>query len=508
MNNRMNPSRGPSFVRMWWCAALAALALLWTTPAVAQDDEYTDEEGRTVAEMPALPPPDTQAGKQLAWILSVLNGAPLGGAAERFNERFLEQFTGDQLEKELKSLRAGAFKNKTVDIVRVLGEGKDDSIEVVIRGKGTKRVLSLFLVTDEKNGKIAGLLFGPAGGFSDDGEEAEMADWDQYTGDMGEMKGSASFGAYELVPRDKDKPAGPYLLSPIHEFGEDERLAIGSSFKLWILGALAEEVAAGRLAWDQPVTVRESFKSLPSGTMQLEPPGTPHPLAYFAAQMISISDNTATDHLLHLVGREKVEAYMATVHSMPGLNKPMISTREMFTIKLSADRDLLERYASGDELTRREMLAEGGEVYTGVPSIILASAWKKPVGVDRVEWFAGPHDCCRAMADLRRLEQLPGMAQLGAALRKNPGLPQRSGVWKSVGFKGGSEPGVMNLTFLLERTDGRWFTLSAGWNDTMKPLEEIKLVEMAQRGIDMLAGFEFEKDAEEPAVVPTAEKPW
>jgi len=478
--------------------ALAVIGLLGLieSRALAQDEDYEGEE-ISVADMEALAPPSTSAGKQVAWVMKVLNGEPLGEPSERFSDRFLEQFKVGELEKELKSVRSEGFKNTAIDIVRILNDDNDDSIEVIVRGVGTKRVLSLFLVTDEKNGKIAGLLFGPAGGYGD-----EEGDWDAYSGEMGDMKGSASFGAYELIAEDASSPTGPYRLVPVHEFGEEIRLAIGSTFKLWILGALAEEIVAGRLAWDQSQPVKESFKSLPSGTMHLEPAGTTHALSHFATQMISISDNTATDHLLHMLGREKVEAYMQRVHSAPQVNRPMLSTREMFTIKLAADRELLNRYSEADEESRRTMLAEGGEVYTSLPSLILAGAWKKPIGIQRVEWFAGPRDCCRVMADLRRLEQLPGMEPLGSALRKNPGMPQNPSVWKSVAFKGGSEPGVMNLTFLLERIDGRWFAFFAGTAATEKPLEEIKLIEMAQKGINMLAGFDR---AEPEAAAPEAE---
>jgi hypothetical protein len=82
------------------------------------------------------------------------------------------------------------------------------------------------------------------------------------------------------------------------------------------------------------------------------------------------------------------------------------------------------------------------------------------------------------------------MERVGSILRKNPGIPHDPKVWKSVGFKGGSEPGVMTLTLLLERTDGRWFVLSAGWTNETELLEEPRLVEMVTRGMEMLADLE------------------
>ncbi len=114
----------------------------------------------------------------------------------------------------------------------------------------------------------------------------------------------------------------------------------------------------------------------------------------------------------------------------------------------------------------------------------------RPIAVERVEWFASCHDLCRAMMRLRELEQRPGLAPVGEILRANPGLPYDKSVWKSVGFKGGSEPGVMNLTFLLERHDGRWFALSAGWCSQTETLEESRLAELARKGMEMLAAHE------------------
>jgi len=35
-----------------------------------------------------------------------------------------------------------------------------------------------------------------------------------------------------------------------------------------------------------------------------------------------------------------------------------------------------------------------------------------------------------------------------------------------VGFKGGSETGVLNFTYYLQRKDGREFVLSASWLNT------------------------------------------
>ncbi len=81
------------------------------------------------------------------------------------------------------------------------------------------------------------------------------------------------------------------------------------------------------------------------------------PMQQVAADMISISDNTAADHLLRLVGRERVESYQTTMgHSMPALNIPFPTTRELFILKISATADERAAYIAAGADARRTLL--------------------------------------------------------------------------------------------------------------------------------------------------------
>src|SRR5690606_18725709 len=124
----------------------------------------------------------------------------------------------------------------------------------------------------------------------------------------------------------------------------------------------AQEVATGEIAWADPLAIADAHKSLPSGRMQDEAAGTEYPVSHYAQEMIRISDNTATDHLLHLVGRKKVEAYMARFCGEADRNRPLLSTREMFVLKLGGDAELAARFAAADEKERRKIIAPGGPV--------------------------------------------------------------------------------------------------------------------------------------------------
>lgn len=180
---------------------------------------------------------------------------------------------------------------------------------------------------------------------------------------------------------------------------------------------------------------------------------------------------------------------MARLHGKPELNRPFLSTMEMFRIKLGDDRGLPARYAEADEAARRAMLVPGGAVAASQPNLILASAWKKPVEVERVEWFASPEELARLMADLRAKEARPGMEGLSHALRLNPGLPIERETWPGIAYKGGSEPGVISGTWMLKRKDGAEFIVTVSWTNPDHPVDEGAWAGLCQAAIN-LAGRE------------------
>src|SRR5262249_9133462 len=95
---------------------------------------------------------------------------------------------------------------------------------------------------------------------------------------------------------------------PLQELAATDELAIGSTFKLYVLLGLVDRILAGKAAWTDEIAARDDWKSLPGGVTQNEPPGAKRSLAVLAERMIAISDNTAADHLLYTIGRRSVEA--------------------------------------------------------------------------------------------------------------------------------------------------------------------------------------------------------
>jgi len=447
-------------------------------PAVIQPSVQPDPPPPVVA--PPVAFPNTPAGRQFKWFTDILAG---GGTRDkdldgRFAPAFLEQVPLARVRDIARQWRRDQLADGPVELVRIDPDATPTRLTAIVRGKVTNLHTQIRLGVDEA-GLITMLWMGPVA----DMARGAIPTWGRLGDKLAEMPGSVSLSVCEV-------PGGGVPLKEVYGYGGDRRLAIGSTFKLFILGALAEEIAAGTLSWDTELPIRDDLKSLPSGRMQLEPEKTEFPIKRYAELMISISDNTAADHLLRRVGRDKVEAYMARFSGGPAGSRPFLSTMEMFKIKLGADRTLADRYAKADEAARRAMLAPGGEVEQSQPSLAAAAMWKAPYEIERVEWFASAMELCRVMADLHRLEQLPGMEPLRAMLRINPGLQFDPDMWTSVAYKGGSEPGVLNMTWLLERKDGRWFTVSIGWNDAKKDVDVRKMAEMAGAAVGLLGGVE------------------
>jgi hypothetical protein len=55
-----------------------------------------------------------------------------------------------------------------------------------------------------------------------------------------------------------------------------------------------------------------------------------------------------------------------------------------------------------------------------------------------------------------------------------------------LGYKGGSETGVMNMTFLVRGKSGQWYAVSGGWNDARAAVDENRFVGLMRRAVSLL----------------------
>jgi hypothetical protein len=108
--------------------------------------------------------------------------------------------------------------------------------------------------------------------------------------------------------------------------------------------------------------------------------------------------------------------------------------------------------------------------------------------IDTLEWFASAEDLCKVMTRLKTYADTPATGPVGAVLSINPGVPDEKKGYSYIGYKGGSEPGVLNLTWLLKRArDEKWLFFTVGFNDTSAPIDEEKALAAAAAARDLLA---------------------
>ena len=428
---------------------------------------------------PAATAPDTPAGAALTRLIEWINGEDFDQPETFFDEAFLNAIPPAQLGVVRAQLVQQYFGPGEVSLVRIEQQLSPHELDAVIVGsKGAHMRTRLGL--DMASGLMNRLNFAPAPELDDTSPKS----WADLIAALEALPGTITFGAYELTA-DSDDEDSLADLRAVATHNPVRALAIGSAFKLYVLGAVGEAVAAGDHKWLDTVAVDDDIKSLPSGKMQLLPAGTALTLDAVATDMIRISDNTATDHLIHLLGRAAVEAY--TLEHDPSADAwfPFLTTLDMFRLKLSGDDALMTRYAEADLAERRRLLAEDGPVDQLTPNMLAATMWRAPREIERLEWFASARTLAALHARLGALAQAD--RKIAAALRQNPGLPFARNTWPDIAFKGGSEPGVICFAWLMERNDGRQFALVMAWNDPAEPVDESAAMDLALIAATLLA---------------------
>jgi beta-lactamase class A len=399
----------------------------------------------------AVVPPDTPTGVQLRWLIGAMARLPLSGAQVRahFDTAFLAQISPAVLNQALQavvSLRLLSIRVSELNTV----------VADVSTGDSGSR--AQVLLTVDRRGLISWLRISPA-----------------VAGPSPATWASVDAALHSAAPQVRllvaDVTGGS--CQPVHGLDPGTPAPLGAAFKLYVLNALGDAVAAGKVRWNQPLTVTTQLKSLPSGELQDEPDGTQVSVLDTAAAMISLSDNTATDMLINLVGRPAVEAALTqTGMAEPALDRPFLTTREIFTLKLHQWPTLAERYLAADEAGRRALLASTVD-RAPLPAVAAAASWIAPRAVNSLEYFASASDICHVYASLAALARRPGLAPIGQMLSLNDdGLQLDPAQWRTTWFKGGSEPGVLTLAFMATNRTGNSCVVTVLAEDPSQPINQ------------------------------------
>ncbi len=209
-------------------------------------------------------------------------------------------------------------------------------------------------------------------------------------------------------------------------------MAVGSTFKLLVLKAYEDAIKKGELKRETIVSLKEKNRSLPTGVLQNLPAGTPINLELLAQLMIQISDNTATDSLIDVLKKPRIEA-------LSPRNSPLLTTRELFQLIDSSNEKLRNKFKTGTKSARLEALSELDKLpLPSVSSIGKSATWQD------AEWYMSAHEICPL------LESVQDAPALNSSL--NPLFKNLN--WQKIGFKGGSEYGVINFSVIGKTQKG------------------------------------------------------
>jgi hypothetical protein len=400
---------------------------------------------------------DTPIGHRLAWAVDAVRPGANPEPVDVFVPAFLERIPRSVVLDALRDVaeQSGGLRLVSVEEtapleVRAAARAMDD-------GAWWRIVLN---VDEEPPHGITRLSYNEAPELG----APDLAGWSAFDEMLGTMPGQAVFAAYAVEGED---------LRPLWLHEAETPVAIGSAFKLWVLGALAEQVDQGEASWEEDLAIRDDWKSLPSGRMQDLPEGETRSLAVFARAMISNSDNTATDHLIHRVGRERVADYARRHGSPSGMNEPFLTTYEFFKLKINAGIPLMTEFIEAGPAGRRAIL-DGPFADLPLPST--EDEPDAPTAIGEIEWFASASALAELMLELASVGQREGQQAVWDALTRNAGFNWDRDIWTTVAYKGGSEAGVVNLTWFLERHDGQRFIMVFGENDATRALDSTAII--------------------------------
>lgn len=372
------------------------------------------------------------------------------GLPELFDKDFFSRISLDKLRGLFSGLYAG---HGAVERAVLVSSSSGSGHFYFDTDKGYRIPVALSVAPE--SGRISGLFFRPA--------YRRDAALRSVRAGLAALPGRKGF----LVRRLGEKPEN------LEALDENEHLAVGSAFKLYVLGAM---VRAG-VPWERVFKLREGDKSVPSGRLQAWPDGSPLTAHTLAALMLSEGDDTASDSLVAALGRRKVEDSLAALgHSDPARLRPFLKTSEMF--KLKSDTAAALKYLNlpaAEKYGFLDSLSGTAPAPAKVP--------RSPFGVNRIEWFASPADLCRVMDWLER----EGGAKTLELLALDPGLRVNGTNFLYAGYKGGSEPGVLSMTWLLKNGKSQWYCLSASWNDEKDALDEGKFLGLMREALVALA---------------------
>ncbi|WP_408065921.1 serine hydrolase [[Mycobacterium] vasticus] len=231
-----------------------------------------------------------------------------------------------------------------------------------------------------------------------------------------------------------------------------QSLPLASIFKLYVLLAVANEVKAGNVSWDDPLTITGRAKAVGSSGLEELPDGAHVSVRRAAEKMIATSDNMATDLLIGKVGTHAVEqALVAAGHHDPASMTPFPTMYELFSVGWGKP-DLREQWQHGSAQERAKLLRQA-ESRPYEPDPVRAH---DPASAYGAEWYGSAEDICRVHVALQAgaVGKAAPVRDIMSAVR---GIDLPRSEWPYIGSKAGGLPGDLTFSwYALDRAGQPW----------------------------------------------------
>lgn len=231
-----------------------------------------------------------------------------------------------------------------------------------------------------------------------------------------------------------------------------EPLPLASIFKTYVLFAVEEAVRAGKMRWDDTLTITTEAKKLGSSGFDKLPAGSQITVRQAAGKMIATSDNMATDLLIERLGIHAVEQALARAgHHDPASMTPFPTMREIFAIGWG-NPDVREQWKEADPATRAKLLQEAdSRPYDPDPE-----RTHSPGSAYGAEWYGTAEDICRVHAALQHNAVGPA-APVRDIMSEVAGIDLDRSEWPYIGAKAGNLPGDLTFSwYAVDRTGQAW----------------------------------------------------
>ena len=260
-------------------------------------------------------------------------------------------------------------------------------------------------------------------------------------------------------------------------------LPLASIFKLYVLLAVSEAVKAGTVSWDDQLTVTEEGKDVGAAGLEEVLDGTTVSVRTAAQQMISASDNMATDLLIERLGPGAVErALVAAGHHDPASMTPFPTTHELFSVGWGKP-DLRDQWKKASPEGRAQLLKQtNSRPYEPDPE-----RTHTPASGFGAEWYGTASDICRVHAALQA-SAVGEAAPVKKILSAIPGIDLDPAKWSYIGAKGGNLPGDLTFSwYAVDHTGQPWVvSFQLNWPSYRSPIAAGWLLSIVHQTFDLV----------------------